>query len=177
MFLLFILNIYYHNNTNLNSAKIMINNIKLIGVDMSRRSQIMMSNTTGKFEETGPAVRADSYYGFTDGLHTIAVHYNNLTGRVKIQGTLSMEPSESDWFDINLQGYECNSETYVEYPKDPARPTTSGTGGFIGDSGVDAFTFIGNFTFLRAKLERSYLGEIDINHINLGVVDKILLSL
>lgn len=137
----------------------------------------MMPNTTGKFEVTGPAVRADSYYGFTDGLHTAAVHYNNLTGRVKIQGTLSMEPTEADWFDINLQGYECMGDTFIEYPRDPARPTTRGTSGFVGDTGVDAFTFIGNFTFLRAKLERQYLGNVDINLINLGVVDKILLSL
>lgn len=144
---------------------------------MSRRSIKMMTNTTGKFEEVGPAVRADSYFGYADGLHTVAVHVNNLTGRFVLQGTLAMEPTESDWFDIYLQGNPCGNEPYVQYPKDPARPTTQITGGYIGDTGVDAFTFMGNFTFLRAKLEREYLGQVDFQNNSLGVIDKVLLSL
>jgi len=146
---------------------------------MPRRSVLMLSNTTGKFEVTGPAIRADSYYGYTDGIHTISIHTNNFTGRVRIQGTLSLNPTESDWFDIHLQGQGmCDSVPYIQYPKDPAKPTAlTPQGGYIGDDATDAFTFIGNFTFLRAKVERQYLGNIDINENNLGVVDKILLSL
>jgi hypothetical protein len=137
----------------------------------------MMTNTSHEVEVTGPAVRADSYFGYTDGLHTVSVHVNNLTGRFKLQGTLSMEPTENDWFDIYLEGNPCQGQPFVQYPKDPANPTTFSSGGWIGDTGVDAFTFVGNFTFLRAKLEREYLGTVDIVNNSLGVVDKVLLSL
>jgi len=141
---------------------------------MSRRSINMMTNTSRELEVTGPAVRADSYFGYTDGLHTVSVHFSNLSGRFKLQGTLSMEPTDNDWFDIHLQGSE---SSYVQYPKDPANPTNNSGGGWIGDTGVDAFTFVGNFTFLRARLEREYLGLVDVNDNSLGVVDKVLLSL
>jgi len=143
---------------------------------MSRRSINMLDNTSNKFEVTGPAVRADSYFGYTDGLHTVSVHYSNFTGRLKLQGTLSMEPTEDDWFDIHLSGGA--EEPYVQYPKDPAKPTSSTNGqSYIGDTGVDAFTFVGNFTHLRSKVEREYLGQVDIENQGLGVVDKVLLSL
>jgi len=136
----------------------------------------MMANTSNKFEVIGPAVRADSYFGYTDGLHTVSVHFNNFTGRVKIQGTLAMDPTDVDWFDIHLDG----QVAYVQYPKDPQNPTTYTNGtSFIGDSGVDAFTFVGNFTHLRATIEREYLGLVNQNQTlnNLGVIDKVLLSL
>lgn len=144
---------------------------------MARRSSIMMQNTTNKFEVIGDPVRADSYYGFTDGLHTISVHYHNFTGRFRIQGTLALEPEESDWFDIDLQAIECDGVSYVEYPRDPENPTTSDASGFVGDTGVDAFTFVGNFTFLRARMDRAYLGDINITETSLGTIDKVLLSL
>lgn len=145
---------------------------------MARRSSIMLNSTSGKFEVVGEPVRADSYYGFTDGLHTIAVHYNNFTGRFSIQGTLALEPTETDWFDIDLNGYECDGVSYVEYPRDPANPTNTEANGFVGDTGVDAFTFVGNFTFLRAQIKREYLGSnIDPTETNLGTIDKVLLSL
>lgn len=144
---------------------------------MSRRSIKMMTNTSREMEVTGPKVRADSYFGYTDGMHTVSVHISNLTGRFKLQGTLSMEPTDNDWFDIYLEGNPCQGKPYVQYPRDPAHPTTFVSGGWIGDSGVDAFTFVGNFTFLRAKLERGYLGMVNIDHNSLGVIDKVLLSL
>ena len=143
---------------------------------MSRRSINMITNTSNQFEVTGPKIRGDSFFGYTDGLHTVSVHYSNFTGRFKIQGTLSMEPTDADWFDIHLQGG--GTEPYIQYPKDPAKPTAHTNGqSYIGDSGVEAFTFVGNFTFLRAGVEREYLGQVDIVNQGLGTIDKVLLSL
>ena len=54
---------------------------------------------TLELDKVGDAVPGDSYYGFTDGIHTVAIYGNNLSGRVKIQGTLAQNPTNDDWFD------------------------------------------------------------------------------
>jgi hypothetical protein len=51
---------------------------------------------------TGEKVRADAFYGNTDGLHTLSITANNFTGHVVIEGTLSSSPTENDWFPIKL---------------------------------------------------------------------------
>lgn len=144
---------------------------------MPRKSSLMLTNTTGKFEVTSDPIRADSYYGFTDGLHTISIHMSNFTGRIRIQGTLALSPNEHDWFDIDLHGMNCDNDQYLQFPRDPDNPTSTADGAYVGDTGVEAFTFVGNFVYLRVKIERSYLGEININEVNLGTIDKVLLSL
>lgn len=142
-----------------------------------RKPQIMMNNTSQKWEHTGIPVRAHSYFGNTSGIHTVSVHYFNFIGGFSLQGTLVLNPTEKDWFDIYLNGYNCSCNgTIIKYPKDNFSPT----GQNMGDSGVDAFTFIGNFTFLRARLVRSYLGDGPggFNGINdYGAIDKVILSL
>lgn len=142
-----------------------------------RKPVVMLSNTDRQWEVVGARVRADGYFGSTDGIHTISVHYTNLKGGFKIQGTLSLDPSEDDWFDIQLNGSACPAgSSYVEYPRDPY----AATGPSGGDTGVDAFTFVGNFTYLRAILTRSYLGDTPPNNVALqtyGEIDRVLLSL
>lgn len=137
-----------------------------------RKPVLMMTNTNRQLNVVGDKIRADSWYAMTDGLHTIQVVYNNLVGGFKVQGTLSDDPKEGDWFDIGITGRKCNNNQMIQYPLDPNNPT--GENG--GDSGTDAFTFIGNFTYLRAVLDRSYLGDISPDA-NLGSIDRVLLSL
>jgi hypothetical protein len=144
-----------------------------------RMTQIMLSDTSQYWEVTGDKVRADSWFGNTDGIHTVSVHYTNFYGGFRIQGTLSLDPSEDDWFDIGLGSLSSNSVgPEIRYPVDPLNPT--GTNG--GDSGSDAFTFVGNFTFLRAVLVRDYLGSApasneDIMSLDVGKINKVLLSI
>ena len=87
-----------------------------------------------ELDKTGDAVPGDSYYGFTDGIHTVAIYGNNLSGRVKIQGTLAQNPTDDDWFDILFSGL-------------PFRDYTNFTG-------VEGFTFVANLVYLRALLSR-----------------------
>lgn len=103
---------------------------------------------------TGDAVPGDSYYGYTDGVHTVAVYGNDLKGRITIQGTLATTPTEDDWFDILLTGLP-----YKDYS---------------GFTGVEGFTFIANLVFLRAKLDRTALGITD--YATAGTVQKIYLN-
>ena len=73
--------------------------------------------------------QGDGYYSQADGVHTVAYHVSaDLTGTIKMQGSLSTTPTEDDWFDI------------------------AGTA-FITDqtTRVNSVNFTGNFVWVRAK--------------------------
>jgi len=127
----------------------------------------MNSSTGSTMNLTTDKVEGDSYYGYTDGLHTIAVSYNAYKGRVYIQGTLALEPTDSDYFDIQVQGgLPANQGGYKQFP-------VSGTDGFTG---VEAYTVEGNFTYLRVKMDRSYLGDGTTYLTDYGSINYIRLS-
>lgn len=127
----------------------------------------MNSSTGSTMNLTTDKVEGDSYYGYTDGLHTIAVSYNAYKGRIKIQGTLALEPTDSDYFDIQVQGgLPASQGGYKQFP-------VSGTDGFTG---VEAYTVEGNFTYLRVKMDRSYLGDGTTYDADYGSINYIRLS-
>ena len=74
---------------------------------------------SGRFE--GPVLNNSK-----SGLNTIQVHYTNYTGVYKMQGTLSLQPSDADFFDIAGQSYTISASTAVDY-----------------------HTFIGMYTYVR----------------------------
>ena len=121
---------------------------------MARKTTTLMGNSGDNLNLVGDAMPGDSYYGYTDGLHTIAIYGEELSGRVRIQGTLSANPTENDWFNILLNGM-------------PYKDYTSFTG-------VEGFTFTANLVFLRAILDRDALGITDIS--NAGYIEKIYLN-
>jgi len=136
---------------------------------------IMMANTQEHASLTGEAIKADGWYGHTDGLHTVVIQVVNFTGRVYVEASLEPDPSESDWFPIAL------SETtpYIQYPIDPMHPT--GEYDSSGDTRTTGVTFKINTLWLRARLDRSYLdtGLYDANPAALaalGNVSKITLA-
>lgn len=144
-----------------------------------RNPTLMLTNTSQHWEVVGQMIRADGWWGNTDGLHTISVHYYNFIGGFLLQGTLAIAPMESDWFNISLK---CMPSLYtteeVRFPLNQSAPT--GTNG--GDTGVSAYSFIGNFVYLRARLVRSYLGpapqsDQELRDRMVGHIDKVLLSL
>ena len=71
---------------------------------MPRTSTNMISGSvTGTAQVVGTNTPGDSYYGFTDGLHTEAIYPNNFKGNVEIQATLAETPTSADWFNISLK--------------------------------------------------------------------------
>lgn len=120
-----------------------------------------MPNTTdmmGSSQEfanlTGPACRADGWYGHRDGLHTVSMQVVNFTGRIYIEASLALEPTDADWFPVFLQ-----LETpYVEFPLNPLKPTGSMETG--GDTLVVGRSFKINALWLRARMDRTYLEDI-----------------
>jgi hypothetical protein len=130
---------------------------------------IMLPSSQGQLNLTGEPVRADGWYGYTDGLHTVAVYLQNFQGRLRFEASVASTPNEGDWFPV-----EVNNAEFLSFPKNPLSPT-----GRTGDTGTIGLNIIGSFTWLRARVDRSYLSptpsspsEID----GLGHVDRILLN-
>ena len=83
--------------------------------------------------------KGDGYYGYADGVHTVAIFPTNLEATIQIQATLATSPVEADWFDVS--------------------------GAVLGDdstaqSTATTFTFTGNFVWIRAKVTNFQAGII-----------------
>ena len=118
-----------------------------------RNSNMLVAD--GQLDQTGPATRADGYYGFADGLQTVGFYLKNFIGRIYIDSTLSDNPGNDDWFPIALGNVD-----FVDFDS--------------AQTGIETFNIVGNFVYLRAKVRRSYLGR-PIS--DLGTCDRVVLSL
>ena len=141
------------------------------------KSVLMMTTTGTKWNVIGEPVRGNAYYGYTDGLHTVQVIYQNFVGGFGIQATLALKPEPEDWFWIKLNPNGDVNTPFMTFPVDAYAPT--GQNG--GDTGSLAATFVGNFVFLRAVVSRDYIQPPPVNPAwqtwQYGEIDKVLLSL
>lgn len=113
------------------------------------------TNTDYHWNEKTEPLAAGGYYGSTTGLHTIAFTLRNFIGRVSVQATLASNPEESDWF--NLQFSE-TCGVYLEFADQ--RIYNASTDTIIvnsGTTGTFSETVVGNFTYLRIVIDRSYI--------------------
>ena len=134
---------------------------------INRRSVTIMSATGTDMNKYSETVKGDSYYGFTDGLHTIQVTYNQFVGRLRIQCTLSLTPTDTDWFDIvptTTSGSSWNPAGYIQFnANNPADFS-------------EAYTFQGNFTFIRIYMDREHVGDGATYDDSYGQVSRVILS-
>ena len=134
---------------------------------IERKSILVQSSTGSEMNVTTDKVEGDGYYGYSDGIHTFAVSYNAFKGRIYVQGTLSLDPADTDWFNLQVPGGRTPElGGYKQFP-------TSGTDGF---SGVEAYTIDGNFTYLSVVIDRSSLGDGTTSLTEYGSVNYIRLS-
>ncbi len=142
-----------------------------------RKSVLMMTNTGTNWNVFGDPIRGNAYYGYTDGIHTVQMIYQNFVGGIGLQGTLALNPQPEDWFWIKLNPMGDINSPFLPFPLDNYSPT--GANG--GDTGSQAVTFIGNFVYLRAVVTRDYIQPAPAHPQwqtwQWGQVDKILLSL
>lgn len=117
-----------------------------------RRTLEMLGNSDNNMGLTGNKIKADSYFGYTDGIHSVSVKLNAFVGKIKIQGTLSLTPESADWGDIKL--IEKSSAT----------------------TGTEIHTFKGNYVYLRAVLDRTGVGDGNTYDSSYGSISQILLS-
>ena len=122
---------------------------------MMNVNNVVMMVGDGELDQLSNPVRGDGYYGYKDGFHTMSIKFANFVGRIQIEATLEINPTEADWFPVWLQA----AAPYKQY----TNPTT----------GNEAFTFRGNFVFVRFRKIRSYLTDTS----SVGDVMKVMLSI
>ena len=139
---------------------------------VNRRSITLMSATGTAMNKYSDNVKGDSYYGYTDGIHTIQVVYSNYVGRVHIQATLAVTPAETDWFDVVVSPTEglysgsnpWNDAGYIQFNANAPGNKS------------EAYTFKGNYTWIRTYVDRSYIGDGATYDVSYGQVNNIILS-
>lgn len=134
---------------------------------MPSKSEIILSNQVHPGDSTvetvtGEKYKGDGYYGRSDGFHTIQVNLNNFIGRIEIQGTLAIDPTEDDWFTVELgTGVQTidttgtiseQNITFVEY--------------LTNTSNSKSYNFIGNLVWVRTKISSWTDGSITNIHLN-----------
>jgi hypothetical protein len=97
---------------------------------------------------TGEKFKGDGYYGRSDGFHTVQYTLTGFIGRISIQGTLAVDPTEADWFTVELGTGAMSIDTtgllteqnitYVEY----SQSTTN----------TKVYNFTGNYVWIRVKI-------------------------
>lgn len=127
-----------------------------------------MGSTGTNMSQTSSSVKGDSFYGYSDGWHTIQIVYSQFVGRLHVEATLAIEPTDTDWFGIKPQttlGTEYSAgQSYVQFNSNNP-----------GD-GAEAYTFRGNFTYLRVRMDRAHVGDGTTYDPSYGSISKVILS-
>jgi hypothetical protein len=105
------------------------------------------TSTTGPLKKTSSAIDATPGENNNMALHTISVYTKGFTGSLRIQGTMSQTPGDSDYFDITTN--------------DDQSPVI-----FDNSTGSSYFNFNGVYTYVRFSW--------DNDPGNTGLIDKIL---
>lgn len=134
---------------------------------LNRKYAVLMSGSGSEMSKFSTEVRGDSYYGYTDGLHTFQITYEQFVGRLRIQASLIVEPGDNDWFDIVPQsttGKAFNTAGFVQFNSDDPADKS------------EAYTFRGNFAWVRAYMDRTHIGDGVTYDPSYGQVTRIILS-
>lgn len=107
-------------------------------------------------------VKGDGYYGMSDGLHTIMIDLNGFIGSIKIQGSLAQEPTEADWFMIELDRGAVSLDTTG---KASALVETSLTY-TSAETSIKSYNATGNFVWIRADISDWSAGTISRIELN-----------
>jgi hypothetical protein len=130
-------------------------------------SVTLLPTTVDQINVVGTKQKGAGYNNTLGNNHTVSISLANFTGRIYIQGTLSRDPQEGDWFNIPV----VSGKDHIQFPLDRALPK-----GETGDTGVFAYSFTGNYVWIRAKVDRTYLNPPPTDSYFVGYVSKILLN-
>lgn len=138
------------------------------------QSLTLLDTTSGKLNVTGQPQKGAGYSNTIGNNHTVSIGLRNFTGRVLIEGSLAVNPTEADWVAIPLG----RGTPYIQFPRDAFRPVgdMSAYGAATGDTGNFAYSFSGNFTWIRARVDRTYISPPPVDPDLVGAVMRILLN-
>lgn len=136
---------------------------------MSANSQILLSANTHPGDSTevlvGDKVKGDGFYGRADGFHTVMWNVDNFTGTIAIQGSLEVDPQDSDWVEIP---FEVVSGDFTVTTS--GRVTIQGNLAqrqYTADTAVESYNFKGNFVWVRVRIFDWTAGTVNsvlLNH-------------
>lgn len=133
---------------------------------MGRKSLVLLGGMpTDKLDVVGEPVRVDTWYTSADHLITVAIVASNFLGRVYIDATFKVDPSEEDWFPLTINGGK-----FLEYSSDH---------GLTRETSTKAYNLKGRYVSLRARVVRSHLlapNATPVQIASYGVIDRILLN-
>jgi hypothetical protein len=135
-------------------------------MSLCRRSTNILTATGSLMNIISEPVPGDSYYGFSDGLHTLQVTYDKFVGRFRIQVTLSLTPTESDWIEILPEftsGSAWNPQGYVQFNSDAP------------GNGSEAYSIRGNFAYIRVYVDRRHMADGVTYDLGYGQVARVIL--
>lgn len=116
---------------------------------MQSESYLLLNNVSTESNEFlfSDKNQGAGYHNLLDNLHTVQFSFDQFVGTCKIQGTLSLYPSDNDWVDIN-------PDTVTITVDDSTSLTSSETRNFSG-----------NFIWIRAayRIEQGTITEIRYN--------------
>jgi hypothetical protein len=135
------------------------------GDKMSRQSIVLLKNPGPVVVFQGEPVRVDSWYTDVSAhQHTLSIATSHCRGRLTIEASVKLTPSNSDWFPIKL-----GDQLFIDYPRN----------GLHSETSTIAFSFTGRFIWMRARIDRSLIIPLDAQaHMvaHCGLVDRILLN-
>jgi hypothetical protein len=101
----------------------------------------------------GQKQKGAGYHNINTGIQTFEFQFSNWSGELKIQATLALDPTETDWFDVNLTNVNDGSPLVID------RDSTD------YDSSVFA-NAKGNFVWIRAvgTTDSGSITKIQYNH-------------
>ena len=111
---------------------------------------------------TSEPVRGDGYYGRADGFHTIQTNLSDFVGIIKVQGTLDVDPTESDWFTVQLGTGNRSVDTTGLIREENITQVQ-----YIEEkTGTNSYNFTGNYVKIRIKLENWTAGTVNSIYLN-----------
>ena len=146
----------------------------------NERSVNIMDSTGENMNQKGHEVRYDSWYGYTDGFGTMMVTYDGFVGKFMIEATLSLEPTEADWFGVVPENIPTPSDTefVVSEQTAPDSPTDFKSDGGVTFtdpySGTVGYNIQCNFTYVRCRMDRSAVA--DSYDPSYGQISRVILS-
>ena len=125
----------------------------------------VLNSTFGNINYTGSNQQTPGIIALPDTKNNIVLVLSSFIGRIYIEGsTVDTSPNSTDWYPIQI-GANLN---YIQFPYNTTYtiPTT----------GIFVYNFSGNFTWIRARVDRSYLIPIPTNPYSMGFVEQIWIN-
>ena len=118
---------------------------------------------------TGDKYKGDGYYGRSDGFHTVQIDLNGFIGQIEMQGTLAIDPTDDDWFSVELESGGTSTIGYVDTTGaiTTVSPTVSSITYTENETDIKNYNFTGNYVWIRAKVSNwtdGTVNSIKLNH-------------